>query len=249
MARSLRSPAVLMTVYVAVVVFAGPWLSTGHTVHRNFPELLIAVVLAMFAARGSRAARVLMITYSCLGVFLLLFGTAHGSLAASSRLVYLACYMLQVALLVSAPMYQRTRPGWAPGGSQLTPWLPRPPVWALLVSTAAGLGIILLPFQDLRPIPCPAHVKILAHTPCLSVGTGNPAPYRWMFGYIQMHGGNTRWLNVAAPSGLQVAAFAADWALWSLGILLGLYLAWLCCRREYPARRNEVEAVRRVREA
>ena len=249
MARSLRSPAFLMTVYVAVVVFVGPWLSTGHTVHRNFPELLIAVVLATFAAHGNRAARVLMITYSCLGVFLVLFGSAHGSLAASTRLVYLACYMLQVALLVSAPMYQRTRPGWALGRSQLAPWLPRPPRWALLASAAAGLGIILLPFQDVRPIPCPPHVKVLAHTPCLATGTGNPTAYRWFSGYFQMHGGNARWLNVAAPRGFQVAAFAADWALWSLGILLGLYLAWLCCRREYPARHDEVEAARRYREA
>jgi hypothetical protein len=235
MARSLRSPAVLMMVYVSVFVFAGPWLTTGPGAHRNLPELLIAVVLAMLAAHGSRAARVLMITYSCVGVFIVIFGSAYGSLATSSRLAYMAGCMLEIALLASGPMYQRTRPEWAPGQSQLTPWLPAPRIWALLVSVGAGLGITLLHIGNLRPIPCPAHVKVLAHTPCLAAGTGWPVAYHWFSGYSQLYdnGNDVRWLNVAAPSGLQVAAFATDWALWSLGILLVLYLTWLNFSRAY----------------
>jgi hypothetical protein len=46
MARGLRSPAVLMTVYVAVFLYAGPWLATtGDTPHRNVPEIAFGVLL------------------------------------------------------------------------------------------------------------------------------------------------------------------------------------------------------------
>jgi hypothetical protein len=62
MARSHRSPAVLMTVYVGIFLYAGPWLATGSAPERNVPQVVVAVLLAVLAARGSRAARVLMIT-------------------------------------------------------------------------------------------------------------------------------------------------------------------------------------------
>jgi hypothetical protein len=115
MARHLRSSAVLMTVYVAVFAFAGPWLATGTTARRNLAELVIAAALAMCAAHGSRPARALMITYSALGVLATTFGSTHWWSPPLPRLLNMVCYMLQIALLVSTPMYQRTRPGWAPG--------------------------------------------------------------------------------------------------------------------------------------
>jgi len=235
MAWHLRSSVVLMTVYVAVFAFAGPWLATGTTSHRNLAELVIAAALAMCAAHGSRAARALMITYGALGILATIFGSTHWWSPPLPRLLNMAYYMLQIALLVSTPMYQRTRPGWAPGGSRPTALLPSPPIWTLLVSASAGLVITLLQIGNLRAIPCPAHVKVLAHTPCLAGGTGYPIAYRWFSGYIQLYGDNdkVRWLNVAAPRGLQVAAFATDWALWSLGIVLALYLIWLNHSREY----------------
>lgn len=229
----LRSPAVLMTVYVVVFVLAGPWIATGPSARRNLPEVVIAVVLAIFAALGIRAARVLMITYSALGVLIAIFGSTHASASPLPRLLYVGCYTLQIVLLVSTPMYQRTRSGSA-GQSLAARWLPCPPIWTLLVSAGAGLGITLLDIENLRAIRCPAHVRVLARTPCLSDGTGYPIAYRWSGGYMQLFGnGNVRWLNMAAPGGLQAAAFATDLALWSLAILLVLYLAWLNHRREY----------------
>lgn len=60
MARSLRSPAVLMAVYVGIFLYAGPWLATGS--EPDVPQVVVAVLLAVLAARGSQAARVLMIT-------------------------------------------------------------------------------------------------------------------------------------------------------------------------------------------
>jgi hypothetical protein len=233
-AWGLRSPAVLMTAYVVVFVLAGPWIAAGPAARRNIPEVLIAIVLGIFAAFGIRAARILMITYSTLGIPIAIFGSTHGPESPWPRLLYVGCYTLQIALLVSTPMYQRTRPGRM-RGRWPGPWLPVPRVSTLLLSAGAGLGITLLDIENLHALPCPAHAGALARTACLSDGTGYPVPYRWSGGYIQLYGNQSdvRFLNVAAPGGLQAAAFATDWALWSLVILLVLYLVWLNHHREY----------------
>jgi hypothetical protein len=98
---------------------------------------------------------------------------------------------------------------------------------------AVGVIISLLPFAGLRALACrPGHPA--AHWgPCLAPGTGYPIVYRFDGGIIQIHAGNVHWLNVLAPRGTQPIAFAADWAMWSLGVLLALSLAWLDRRREY----------------
>ena len=201
--------------------------------HRSIGELVVAVVLAILAARGSRAARVLMIAYSAFGCLLMLFGGSQVWVPILARLSGMVCYVFQIALLVSTPMYLRSRPDPVPGRSR-APWLPVPRVWALLVSAGGGLGITLLHLGNLRPIPCPAHVTVVAHTPCLAGGYGEPFAWTWFGGYTQNTAYDmTRWLHVATPSGVQVAPFAADWAMWCLAILLVFYLIGLNQSREY----------------
>jgi hypothetical protein len=233
MARSFRSPAVLMTVYVALFICGGPWLGSGGTADRNVPQIAIAVLLAVLAARGSRMARGLMITFSVLGAFAEFVGITHWGasepLAASS--LVLTCILAQIGLLVSTPMYERTRPGWSPGQPQAAPFLPQPKVWAVLATTAGGLVMALVPFSDgLRGTICSAGG--VRPVPCEAAGSGYPIAYRFPY-------------NNLAPRGFHIAAFAADWVLWSLAIFLLLYLLQLSRSRENsdPAQRPAVDPV------
>lgn len=67
MSRSLRSPAVLMTAYIALFIWNRPWHGSERPASRNGMQIVVAILLAIFAARGSRSARVVMITYSIIG--------------------------------------------------------------------------------------------------------------------------------------------------------------------------------------
>lgn len=230
--RWLRSPAVLMTAYVGLFLYAGPWVGPRALTHRNWVEVVVAIFLAWLACRGSRAARVLLIAYSILGVFIVLFGSTSSSSpdAAAVRLGLFACCLAQVCLLVSAPMYERTRSGWRPGRLPPAQFLPAPRVWTVATSVAAGLIVTLLPFANLRAVACPPGHSA-ADGQCVAQGAGYPIAYRFDGGITTMHAGNVQWLNVAAPTGLQVIAFVTDWAMWSLSVGLVLYLVWLDVHR------------------
>jgi hypothetical protein len=226
-----RRPAVLMAAYVGLDLVAGSLFGTGTSSHRSTPEIAVVVVLAWLAARGSRAARVLLIAGSLAGIVMLLSGNASwwptGSPAA--RAAYFACCAAQVCLLVSTPMYQRTRPGWSPQRIPASRFLPVPRLWMAAGSVAAGLLITLLPFkQGLRPFPCPPGGP--AGRSCLADGAGYPIAYRYKLNIVQ--GSDFHWLSVRAPQGIQAAAFAADICLWSLAVLLVVYLVWLAGHRE-----------------
>jgi len=237
MARWLRSPAVLMAAYAGISLYAGPWLGTGRAPHRSIVLVLAVVVLAGMVSQGSRAARVVLMFYSAAGVVIVLFGSASSWPAAqpAPRLGGLACYLAQICLLASEPVYQRTRPGWVPGRRPAGGFLPAPRPRAVLASAAAGLVITVLPAAGLRPVACPPGHGPDGRGPCLAQGTGYPVAYRFTGGIAQIHSGTFHWLFAAAPHGVPVLAFAADWALWSLSILLVPYLARLNIHREYRA--------------
>jgi hypothetical protein len=211
-ARSFRSPSVLMTVYIAVFICGGPWLGSGSTAHRNIPQIVIAVLLAVLAARGSRPARVLMIIYSVLGAFPVFYGSTlwgpSEPLAAS--FLVLTSALVEVALLVSTPMYQRTRP-WSQGQIQAGAFLPWPRPWVALSGVAGGLVMALVPFSDgLRETVC-STIGAGSAQSCQAFGFGYPVAYRFAYNHL-------------APRGIVIGAFATDWALWSVSILLVLYL-------------------------
>lgn len=226
MARIFRSPAVLMTVYVAVFSYSGPWLGSGSNAHRNAAQIGAAVLLAVLATRGSRLARVLMISYGLAGVFAVFFGSARWGAAEpfATNFLALGCALAQIGLLVSTPMYLRTRPGWSRGQLQADQLLPWPRLWVVTASTAGGLVMALLPFSDgLRETVCSAGGARPAS--CPAAGYGYPIAYRFA-------------TNDLAPRGIVTTAFAADFVLWSLLILLVLYLLQLSRSREIPAPRQ-----------
>jgi hypothetical protein len=202
-----------MTIYVAAFICGGPWLGSGSTAHRNFPQIGIAVLLAALAARGSRSARVLMITYSAFGAFAVFASSTYwgASEPLAASFVTLTCVVVQLGLLVSAPMYERTRPGWVSDQLQADRLWPWPKLWAAMASAAGGLVMATLPFSDgYRNTACSEGA--IAHvTQCSAFGYGYPVAYRFAY-------------NDLAPRGIVIAAFAADWALWSLSIFLVLYL-------------------------
>lgn len=222
MSRSLRSPAALMTAYVALFIWNGPWLGSEGPAHRNGVQIVVAVLLAVFAARGSRSSRVVMITYSIFGVLATFFGSANlgPSKPLGAILLALTCFLAEIGLLVSTPMYQRTRPGGSPDQVRDDPFLPWPKLWSVLTSAAGGLVMALVPFSDgVRETFCSAGRGRPA-SPCWTSGFGYPIAYRFP------------WDNLA-PRGINWGAFATDWALWGLSILLVIYLVRLNRSREY----------------
>jgi hypothetical protein len=234
-----RRPAVLMAAYVGLYLAADPLFGTGSSLHRSAPQFAVAVVLAWLTARGSRVARVLLIAESVAGVVAMLFWWSTEPSVA--RVGYFACYAAQVCLLVSTPMYQRTRPGWSPEWIPAARFLPVPRLWMAAGSVAAGLLITLLPLKrGLRPFPCPP--SVLAGRSCLADGSGYPIAYRFRLNIAQGTEDRNHWLNVPAPQGIQTLAFATDICLWSLFVLLAVYLVWLAGNREpdvsqpWPAR-------------
>jgi hypothetical protein len=235
--RWLQSPALLMAAYVGLFLYAGPF-GPVDSAHRDWLPALVVICLVWLACRGSRTARVLLIAYSILGILTMLFGSTSSWWpdAAAVRLGPFACYLAQICLLVSTPMYERTRPGRSPASLPATQFLPAPRLWMLPASVAAGVIITLLPFADLRALACPPRPSA-ADGACLAQGTGYPIAYRFDGGIVTLHAGNVQWLNVAAPRGLQVIALAADWAMWTLAVSLVLYLVWLNMHREYGSYR------------
>jgi hypothetical protein len=231
MARAIRSPAVLMTAYVLLGVCNGPWVKLDNgPAHRSLIGIAVVALLAVCAAQGARFARVLLMALSAIGLVIALFGTAHGPMPVYARPCYLLIVLTQIALLVSTPMYERTRPGWAPGQAPSGPFLPLPPWWALLAGAGMGLVITLLPLSGVSGVSCPPGRA--AGMQCLANGFGAPTEYRFFSGIFTMHAGNLQWLLVPAPRGVLLAAFAADWVMWSLAVLTVLYLFWLMVRRE-----------------
>jgi hypothetical protein len=232
----LWSPALLMGVYLALFfVSVSPWLTLGNgTARVSVVQIIAAPVLAVLALRGSRVARVLMITYSLVGVWAAL--SANPSMwsagAAALRFGLLACCLTQVCLLVSTPVYQRTRSGRSAEHRRLAGFLFAPPIWMVLVSVAAGIAVTLLPVAGLRTVSCGSGHPAAGWGACLAQGTGTPFAYSYDSGILQMSHDKVHWLFVAAPHAIQAAAFTTDCALWSVGIFLALYLLWLAIRRD-----------------
>jgi hypothetical protein len=225
-----------MAGYAVLFVSVGPWFALdGATPHRGLIEVLAGLVVAGLAAGGSRVARMVLIVAALAELLAALLEQPPLSGSPGWWLVGCACYLAEVCLLVSTPMYLRTRPSGSVRVYPPEPFLPRPGLWLVPVGLVAGAIATVVPLDNYRlvPFPCPAGHGAVG-VPCLANGAGYPSAYRFDFSVLQMPGGNVHWLSVLAPRGVQLAAFASDWARWSLAFLLVLYLGSLTLRREIP---------------
>jgi hypothetical protein len=222
--------------YAVLFICVGPWFTLGSgTPHRGLLEVLVGLVLALLAASGSRFARMVLIVAALAALLAALLEQQPLSASPGWWLVGCACYLTELCLLVSTPMYLRTRPAGSPRVYPLDRFLPRASLWLLPVGLVAGAVATVVPVDNFRlvPFPCPAG-QGAAGVPCLANGAGYPSAYRFDFSVLQMPAGNVHWLSVLAPHGIQLAALASDWARWSLAFLIILYLGSLALRREIP---------------
>lgn len=227
MARIWRKPGVLMTAYLALFVIAEAWAATRSSSlppHRLIPDLgspLIAGFLAWRVAGGGSLSRGLMIVYTVLIIRTLLWSPDMKSGGLVSVGVLAIC-LAQIALLVSTPIYERTRKGWADRPPSAARLWPRPPWWMAAAALAAGLVITLLFLgsEDFQSVPCAPASPSAAPARCVTLAQGFPVHFL----------SASPSANVATPV-INKGAAAEDLAIWMALSFAACYLIWLPSRR------------------
>jgi hypothetical protein len=237
MART-RRPGVLMTAYLALFLVVGPWPgahgapATAHALARegSLPGIAIAAFLAWQVSRGSAVARGFMLTWAMLGFA----GTLMSPALRSGRLVpawLLAGCAAQLALLLSTPIYDRTRKdplARYPGPVSL--W-PVPPRWMLPGAVATAMACMLLGLGNMG----------LAHPPgCGPAGCtlsqGYPVHFLTANPVLSLQDGVGPFLSSLSGAAISSGALAEDLGLWTLAAFAAMYLLWIAQRRPDPAR-------------
>lgn len=260
MARIWRQPGVFMIAYLILFGIAGPWptgsspATAAQLAHAVDPAaILFAAFLAWRVTRGGAFARGLVIFYTAAGIEGLLKspGMRSGSLIS---LGLLAMYLVQIALLVSTPVYNRTRKnqaGPAPNGARL--WV-LPPRWMPVAAAAAGVIITLLFLGNMssQPVPgCQAPGYLAPHSAsldgCTTLAEGYPIHYLSASPALFLNSGNkvtAANLDLFADPVISKSAAAQDLAIWTLVSFAAFYLLWLPSRRpaESAAIRGPVPA-------
>jgi hypothetical protein len=226
-----------MTAYLILFAVAGPW-PTGTfpstAAHQADPTaIVIAAFLAWRVTRGSWLARRLMLFYTICGIAGLVNspGMRSGSL---TGLGLLGIYLAQIALLVSTPVYNRTRknqPGRAPDGPP--PWA-LPPRWMPITAATAGVIITLITLGSMsfQSVPgCQAPGYLAPHSAplaeCTTMAEGYPVRYLSAMPALSLNSGTkvtAANLAVFADPVIGKSAAAEDLAVWTLVSFGALYL-------------------------
>jgi hypothetical protein len=252
-----------MIAYLILFGIAGPWhagpwpggpapaAQLAHAV--NPVAIMFAAFLAWRVTRGGSLARGLIIFYTIGGIVGLLSSPGMRSVSLIS-LGLLAIYLVQIALLVSTPVYNRTRKNQAdlaPDGSRL--WV-LPPRWMPVAAAAAGVIITLLFLGNMsfQPLPgCQAPGYLAPHSApldqCTTLAEGYPIHYLSAIPTLSLNSGNkvtAANLDMFANPVISKSAAAEDLAIWSLVGFAAFYLLWLPSRRpaESAAIRESVPA-------
>jgi hypothetical protein len=196
------------------------WLS--HTVgpQTPLPAFLVAAFLAWRVARGGRLSRMFLIVASAVSYAAAAFPAVGRWNPAVAALV-ITC-AAQIALLVSPPVYGRTRP--VPVPARARGWrqiVRRPPAWLLPWGLLAGVLLTLaaLAGMDFTAI---AGCRPAASDACTALVEGYPL----------------RWLTARQNDPMIFkAALLKDCVQWTMVSTSILYLAWL--RLAAPASPSE----------
>jgi hypothetical protein len=219
-----------MTAYV--VLYAITLTKESRPFSRTTPQLsaeVVSIAIAAFLAwrvtRGGAISRGIIVVYTAGWIAGILWspGMKSGGLVG---LGLLASCLAQIALLVSTPIYERTRKDWAdrPAGRAVL-W-PVPPWWMAAAGLAAGLLITLLFLGSMgwKSVPC-------APSTCVTLAEGFPVHF---LSAVPAAAG-------AAYPAISKGAAAEDITVWSVLSFAACYLIWL------PARRPSREPVGRRR--
>jgi len=223
MARIWRnSPGQLLALYLILGVLALVVAAVSHpslSVEPDAPWLLVAVFLAWRVSRGARVSRVVLI----LAGMVLFAGTAsiHTRLWSYGVLALLAIYGMQIALLVSPVIYQRTRRNDQPDRVPTVMMRWTPPLWMPLSGLLAGLVATLLSLANMgeAAIPgCGPTRAAIAELPRRCFGLAQGYPVRFLTAYQ------------GTPL-IHKAGLVEDWAHWSIVSFAVFYILLLVHRR------------------
>lgn len=213
MARWRRPGAdeiLVVFVLLAVIGFISSWLAHNLS-PRGLPSSVLAMAFLIWrVSRGGRIARMILIISTAASCALATLAIARLWDVAVMALVITCAAM--TALLVSPPVYARTRPTPIPvratGWAQL---VRRPPMWLLSWGLLAGLLLTLayLGSMDFTAIP---GCRPAASGACSALAEGYPL--RWLTAYRN-------------DPVIFKGALLKDCAQWALTSMSVLYLVWL----------------------
>jgi hypothetical protein len=231
-----------------VILFGitGPWLwesfptATWPDRGSNVAAIAISAFLAWWVTRGSALARGLMILYTIAAIASLLssYGMTSGDLASLGLLI---SYLAELALLVSMPVYNRTRKRQRDTAVDEPRAWALPPKWLAVTAVAAGviLTVAALGGSSFRSVPgCQAPGYLAPHSAslnqCTTLVEGYPVPYLSAVPGLNLDSGNKVTpanLDLSATPLISRGAAAEDLGIWILISFAALYLLWVPSQR------------------
>lgn len=202
----------ILLVFMLLAAIDFVWSRLSHVAGADnlLSSILITAFLAWRVSRGGRISRMILIIVSGVSYVVAALAVARFWDRAVVALV-LIC-VVQIALLVSPPVYGRTRPApilvRAQGWAQL---MPRPPAWLLACGLLAGALVTLAYLGSMDWVAFPG-CRPAASSACITLTEGYP-----------LH-----WLTAHQNEPVIFkGALLKDCAQWALACTSALYLAWL----------------------
>lgn len=244
MARFWRRPGTLMTAYVVLFLIAGPWGDVSHpSSHAPLWQApgvpaLVAAFLAWRVTRGGWFSRWLIILCTAIGAFALINSgsTQSGNLTSFG---FLGIYAVQIGLLLSTPIYNRTRRTDDGNQAPISRLWVTPPGWMLAAGAVVGLIVTLLclaseSFEAVPGCTSTANGPVASAASFTTLAEGYPVHFLGTAPFLSLDPGKTvkvADISVFADPVIYKGAFALDFTTWAVVSFLAFYMLWLPSRR------------------